>query len=129
LIVDDNEDTLDMLAMLLEAEGAAVNQASRVNAACDIASRWQPDVVILDLAMPGEDGFSLLKRLRAISKSVAFPAIALTGFASAEARDRALTSGFQAHLSKPFAVEQLVALIGTLARKHGVRGETPAEDD
>lgn len=127
LVVDDNEDTLDMLAMLLQAEGAAVNSASMGNAACDIAGRWQPDVVILDLAMPGEDGFSLLKRLRAISKSGAFPAIAVTGFASAEARDRALASGFQAHLSKPFAVEQLIALIGTLARKHGARGETPAE--
>ena len=122
LVVDDNSDTLDMLAMILQAEGAAVKCALTGDAACDIASDWKADVLVLDLAMPGEDGFSLLKRLRALHGSdTAPPAVAVTGYAGVEARDRAIGSGFQAHLAKPFPVEELVKLIGMQLGERTVR--------
>ena len=116
LAVDDNADTLDVLALILRAEGAVVRCASDADAACAIAQTWKADVLVLDLAMPGEDGYSLLRRLRALHGSeVAPPAIAVTGYAGVEARDRAVASGFQAHLAKPFPVDELVAVIGQLA--------------
>jgi signal transduction histidine kinase/ActR/RegA family two-component response regulator len=122
LVVDDNSDTLDMLAMILQAEGAAVKCALTGDAACDIASDWKADVLVLDLAMPGEDGFSLLKRLRALHGSEAAPpAVAVTGYAGVEARDRAIGSGFQGHLAKPFPVEELVKLIGMQLGERTVR--------
>ena len=126
LIVDDNVDTLEMLATILQAEGASVRHVDSGDAACDIASTWKPDVAVLDLAMPGEDGFTLLKRLRALREKE-FPALAVTGFASSEVRDRALASGFQAHLSKPFVIEELVTLIGMLGRKYAGRHEKAGE--
>jgi len=121
-VVDDNSDTLDMLAMILQAEGAAVKCALTGDAACDIASDWKADVLVLDLAMPGEDGFSLLKRLRTLHGSdTAPPAVAVTGYAGVEARDRAIGSGFQGHLAKPFPVEELVKLIGMQLGERTVR--------
>jgi CheY-like chemotaxis protein len=93
-----------------------VQCAPDANAACAIAETWKADVLVLDLAMPGEDGYSLLARLRALHGSeVEPPAIAVTGYAGVEARDRAVASGFQAHLAKPFPVDELVAVIGQLA--------------
>ena len=122
LVVDDHTDALEMLAMVLQAEGAQVRCASTGDAACDIVTQWTPDVLILDLAMPGEDGFTLLKRLRALRPGGAsIPAIALTGYAGGEARDRAVSSGFQAHLAKPFDTQELLNLIGTLTGKAAKR--------
>jgi CheY-like chemotaxis protein len=118
LVVDDNSDTLDMLAMILEAEGASVKCALTGDAACDVASRWKADVLVLDIAMPGEDGFSLLQRLRSIYPAgTELPALAVTGYAGVEARDRALASGFQGHLAKPFPVDELVRMIEALTPK------------
>lgn len=127
LIVDDNADTLEMLATILRAEGASVRHADSGDAACDIASGWRPDVAVLDLAMPDEDGFTLLKRLRALHEKK-FPALAVTGFAGSEVRDRTLASGFQGHLAKPFAVEELVSLIGTLVRRDAAKQEKEGVD-
>jgi PAS domain S-box-containing protein len=121
LVIDDDADTVELLAVILRAQGASVNCASTGRAAYDMAARCRPDVVVSDLAMPEEDGFSLLKRLRALHGSdAAFPAVAVTGFADVDGRNRALAGGFQAHLAKPFALAELIDLIAKLAREGAV---------
>jgi PAS domain S-box-containing protein len=111
LMVDDNADTLEMLAVMLMAEGAVVKYASTGDAACRIISTWLPDVLLLDLAMPGEDGYALLRRLCAITReqgNAIPPAIAVSGYAGDDIRQRAREAGFQSNLAKPFDMRELV---------------------
>jgi CheY-like chemotaxis protein len=74
-------------------------------------------VLVLDIGMPGEDGYALLGNLRGKGAACEAPAIAVTGYARDEDRERALSSGFQAHISKPYDIEELIKLIRSLARQ------------
>ena len=72
----------------------------------------KPDVIVSDIGMPGEDGYTLIKKIRGISDETSkIPAVALTGFARSQDRARALISGFQNHVSKPVEIEELVTVI------------------
>ena len=110
LVVDDDADTREMLSVILESGGVTVvlaESAAGALAACEAA---RPDVIISDIGLPGEDGFSLVRRLRALpsSRGGDVPAIALTGY------DEDLRSGdgvFQERLTKPVALEAVVAAI------------------
>jgi len=117
LVVDDNADTVEMLVMILRAEGAVVKSATSADGARAALSDWTPDVLVLDLAMPGEDGYTLLKSLRGVAgdpSSGLPPAIAVSGYAGEDIRLRTQESGFQANLAKPFAMQQLVEQIRLL---------------
>ena len=82
--------------------------------------------MLADIAMPGEDGYSLIRRLRALDASVAtVPAAALTAFAREEDRQEALDAGFQLHLSKPIDANSLIAAVATLARWNASRRRVP----
>ena len=119
LAVDDNEDMLQLMEQMLSWEGAIVRIAANGRDAMRIAAEFVPDVLVLDIGMPDENGYDLLKRLRnAASKSAAhLPAIAVTGYASAEDTSRSLAAGFQAHLAKPFEMNQLFASIESVVTK------------
>ena len=121
LVVDDDPPILRMLGRTLEAEGYVVSSAVDGGAALAAVERSAPDLVVLDVAMPGVDGLAVCRRLR--GKGLALPILLLT--ARDELRDRVagLDAGADDYLVKPFAPEELLARVRALLR----RGSAPAE--
>jgi PAS domain S-box-containing protein len=117
LVVDDEIDARDLVKMLLEMAGAAVSTAASASEAMEQILKERPDVLICDIGMQDEDGYSLLRRLRALEKKEegALPAIALSAYARAEDRTKAIRSGFQNHLAKPVEPAELLAVVSSLA--------------
>ena len=113
LAVDDDPDGLEVLAHVLQSEGAAVRCASDARSAVSAVESWQPDLLLLDIGLPGESGYDLLRKLRA-GTAGSPPAIALTGYARPEDASRASRAGFQAHLAKPFDPDELCSTIVSL---------------
>ncbi len=113
VILDDEEDMRDLLAMILEHAGAAVVRAATVDAAVQAIESSSPDVVLSDLAMPGEDGFAFVRRVRSskFETTRRLPVVAMTAYARAEDRHRVLEAGFQRHVAKPIEPAELVAAI------------------
>ena len=124
LVVDDNEDTRNVLATMLEAHGAAVSTAPSVADARLALAGQLPDVLITDLAMPVEDGFGLLEYCRHHSDPALqrLPILALTAYGGQQAHDRVIAAGFDAYLSKP--VEP--ADVGRVVRELVVRKSSSA---
>jgi PAS domain S-box-containing protein len=116
LVVDDEADARDLIRRLLEEAGALVVTAMSASEAFDRVQEEHPDVLVTDIGMPHEDGYSLVRRLRKLptSEGGALPAIALTAFARAEDRTKALLSGFQAHVSKPVEPAELLAVVANV---------------
>jgi PAS domain S-box-containing protein len=117
--VDDEEDSLGLLRVVLEAAGARVTTASSGPTALEILEITKPDVLVADIGMPEMDGFELIKRVRTHSKPEVrdLPAAALTAFARSEDRTKALKQGFEMHLAKPVDPGELVASVATLVRR------------
>jgi signal transduction histidine kinase len=122
LVVDDEADTRDLLVTALEQCGARVTAVPNVPDALASLDRALPDVLLSDIGVPGEDGYSLIRKLRARSAELGgnVPAAALTAYARSEDRIRALSAGFQAHLAKPIDPAELVATIAALAGRQAV---------
>lgn len=118
LVVDDQEDARELLQATLEQYGADVIIASHMAGALAEIDRQAPDVLLSDIGMPHEDGYELIRRVRArrAADGGAIPAIAVTAYASINDRDAALAAGYQAHIAKPFEPEALVRLVATLSR-------------
>jgi len=112
LVVEDHEDARELIAASLSAAGAQVVTASNAQEAVLAAMRERPDLLVADIALPGEDGYALLQRVRAIHP--ALPAIALTAYARSTDRARALEAGFQRHVIKPVDPNDLLELIRSL---------------
>ncbi len=113
LIVEDDADSREVLQLFLEQNGAAVRSVDSARAAMQAlaeASGVLPDILISDLAMPDEDGYSLIARIRNMPKEGggAIPALALSAFASAESRQKAFDAGFQRYSTKPFEPDSIV---------------------
>jgi len=121
MVVDDDPDTLQVLAMALTQAGASVKACSSATEAFDTLGTWSADLLVSDLGMPGEDGYSLIRRVRALEPEMGrtVPAIALTAFASLADRARALSEGFQMHVSKPVEPVRLISAIAQLCNKSG----------
>jgi len=119
LIVDDELDARELIVVMLGLCGADMKAAASSMEAMEIIESWRPDVLIADIGMPVEDGYGLIKRLRALPKDSGgdIPAIALTAYARTEDRTRALSAGYQVHISKPVDRENLVAVVARLAEK------------
>jgi len=112
LIVDDDADSREMLAMVLERSGAKIDMAESAAEAVAAFQSQHPHALLLDLGLPDEDGFQLLKKLRGLaSEGEDIPAIALTGYGSAEDQERSREGGFQAHLVKPVALSDVIASV------------------
>lgn len=113
LVVDDNEDSRDLFEYALTLHGAEVRLASSASDAREILAVWTPAVIVTDLSMPIEDGFSLIESIRANAVTSAIPALALSGVADDTTRALALSKGFQKHLAKPVDIGALVlAIVG-----------------
>jgi nitrogen-specific signal transduction histidine kinase/CheY-like chemotaxis protein len=107
MVVDDNVDAADSLALLLGLEGHQTQCAYSAAAALERVSTFAPEVVLLDIGLPDMDGYEVARRIRALPGGAAMTLVALTGYGQAEDRERALASGFQAHLVKPVDLEVL----------------------
>jgi signal transduction histidine kinase/DNA-binding response OmpR family regulator len=119
LIVDDDTDTCEMLAFALRDLGAEAQSSSSVAEAFSSLERFTPDVLLTDINMPGEDGYELIKKLRALETAAAdIPAIALTAMARPEDGELALSAGFQLHLPKPVDIQQLAEAITSLTKNN-----------
>jgi CheY-like chemotaxis protein len=118
LAVDDDPDTLDVVAELLTLRGAFVVPAPSAAAALEALERFHPDVLVSDIGMPERDGYDLIRDIRGLGcSSEELPAVAVTAFTSPEDRRRALAAGFQVHLAKPVDPGELTAVVARLGRK------------
>jgi PAS domain S-box-containing protein len=125
LVVDDEPDARETLRQILEHCNAEVRTASSAAEAIPQLEGWQPDVLLSDIGMPGEDGYQLIRRVRELpaERGGRTPAAALTAFARGEDRRRALRAGFQMHLAKPVDIQELATVVASLAR--GIRPTDP----
>jgi len=112
LVVDDHEDSSEILATFLERRGAQVLRATDAGAAIDTLSTSRPDLLIADIAMPGMDGQELIRRIRKSGSTIR--AIALSAYARPEDRDRALAAGFDAYCTKPVDATEILKVIASL---------------
>ena len=114
LVVDDNNDTLQTVRLLLELEGYDLQVATDGPAALDIADWFMPEVVLLDIGLPGMDGFEVAARMLAEPALAHVILIALTGYGQPRDRERALACGFHQHLVKPVNPTALMQLLASL---------------
>jgi len=117
LLVDDEADARELLALTFQKAGARVVPVSSVREAIDRLRQKKPDLLVSDIEMPGEDGYSLIRKLRAQEAEQgerALPAVALTAYAGRADRRRALMAGFQKHVPKPVDPAGLVAVVAGL---------------
>jgi signal transduction histidine kinase/CheY-like chemotaxis protein len=119
LAVDDEPDARDLLASALSQFGAEVRTVASVRDALETFARWRPHVLVADVGMPIEDGFDLIRQVRALAPSSggAVPAVAVTAYAQDEDRVRALSAGFQEHMAKPVLPEELAIVVAQLASR------------
>jgi PAS domain S-box-containing protein len=117
LLVEDNRDAAEVLADYLRTQGHEVAVAHDGPAALDVAARADPEIVLLDLGLPGMDGYEVARRLRHEGASSAPVLIALTGYGQEEDRKRASEAGFAHHLTKPFEPEALERLLARTGRQ------------
>jgi CheY-like chemotaxis protein len=120
LVVEDDDDTRDLLKVLLETQGALVTATASVMEALQAYDQSRPDVIVADIGMPDYNGYTLIGRVRAPDreKGKIVPAIALTAFTTAIDRDTVLSAGFQIHMPKPFEPNRLISVIADLAAKY-----------
>ena len=111
LIVDDNRDAAESLSTLLNALGATVSVAYSGREALEALDVIDPDVLLLDIGMPGIDGYEVARRIRSTRAHAGVLIIALTGWGQAEDRARAARAGFDHHLVKPLDIDQLRSLV------------------
>jgi PAS domain S-box-containing protein len=116
LVVDDEPESRELVAMVLACAGADISAASSAGEALPIVVRDRPDAIICDIEMPGEDGYSFMKKVRALPHESGglIPAAALTAYAATEDRLRALAAGFQIHVAKPVQPAELAGVVASL---------------
>ncbi|HKB67753.1 MAG TPA: ATP-binding protein [Pyrinomonadaceae bacterium] len=117
LLVDDDADTLQVVRAMLDGSKAVVQTAASVNEAMEMLVWYSPHVLVSDLAMPDEDGYSLIRKVRTLGavKGYQVPAIALTSYVRVEDRTRALAAGFNMFVPKPLQPDELITAIVNLA--------------
>lgn len=126
LVVDDDPDMAAFLARLLAGEGMAAETAGDAEAAIARLSVQPPDMILLDVMLPGADGFTLCERLKAAPASAMIPIVLVTALEDQESRVRGIRAGADDFLSKPVRREELIARVKTLQRLHETRRELEA---
>jgi PAS domain S-box-containing protein len=121
LVVDDEADARQLIRRVLIECGADVALAGSADEAMKFVETFRPDIMISDVGMPDQDGYDLIRRVRARVAAKTLPAVALTAFARSEDRRRALLAGFQTHVSKPVEPAELVAVVASLVERTGTR--------
>ena len=119
LLVDDDSDTLKLMETALTRREANVTAVSSANDAIRAITRKRPDVLVSDIAMPDEDGYGLIEKIRSLERGGqdSIPAVAITAYAKEEDRERALSSGFQIYLAKPVELTELISVVARAARR------------
>ena len=119
MIVEDEDDTREMLEQALQSYGASVLVAASAAEALQQIAGEQPDILISDIGLPNMDGYELLLRLRSeMPKTLRnIPAVALTAFATEEHKERSRLAGYQAHISKPIAIPDLISVLSKVVRE------------
>ena len=119
LLVDDDSDTLKLMETALKRRQANVTAVSSAGEAIQAISRRRPDVLVSDIAMPDEDGYGLIEKVRLLEngEAQAIPAIAITAYAKDEDRERALSAGFQIYLAKPVELTELISVVARAAKR------------
>ncbi|MGB3655875.1 MAG: response regulator, partial [Rivularia sp. (in: cyanobacteria)] len=118
LIVDDEPDARELLAFILKEQSAEIELAVSAAEALDKFGSFQPDIIVSDIGMPGENGYSMLNKIRQLASNQggSVPAIALTAFATQEDTQKAKEAGFQMHLTKPFDADELINAVYDLTK-------------
>lgn len=119
LVVDDDRDTLDLFTRVLDETGAELRTATSSRDAMAILGAWHPNVLVSDIEMPDEDGYALIRRVRALSPADGgdIPAVAVTAYGRVEDRVRLLGAGFNMHVPKPVEPAELMVVLATLSRR------------
>jgi len=119
LVVDDDSDTLALMATALTRRHANVTAVSSAGEAIQAITRKRPDVLVSDIAMPDEDGYGLIERVRLLENGAVenIPAVAITAYAKEEDRKRALSAGFQIYLAKPVELTELISVVARAAKR------------
>ncbi len=128
LLVDDDEDTLELLTQALTQREVQVTAVSSASEALEAIKSFKPDVVVSDIAMPGEDGYQLIRKIRAMDfdHRKPLPAVAITAYAKDEDRQKALSSGFQGFLAKPVELSEFITAVADalgIDKQPGNRGD------
>jgi CheY-like chemotaxis protein len=116
LVVDDDDDALDLATAILTAAGAVVTACPSAVEALTVLCQWRPDVLVSDIEMPGEDGYSLIRKVRALGAEDGgkTPAVALTAFGRAQDRTLSLATGYSMHVPKPVDPGELTLIIASI---------------
>src|SRR5262249_40535415 len=121
LLVDDLEEARDLITLALVTNGAEVKSAASSAEGLAVLGEWRPDVILSDLAMPGEDGYTFIRRVRKLSEEGAenIPAATLTAYVGRNERLRSIEAGYQAFITKPVEWAELILIIASLAGRSG----------
>ncbi len=120
LLVDDNRDAADSLAMLLQSDGHDTHVAYDGATALERVESLQPEVILLDIGLPALNGYEVCQQIRARSSSRQAVVIAITGWGQESDRRKSRDAGFDAHLVKPVAYSELVTLVGQIAHRRSL---------
>ena len=117
LLIDDEPEAREIISFVLARSGADVKSCISAKEAFATLAKWRPDVILSDIAMPDEDGYSFIRRVRSLppDEGGKTPAAALTAYARDEDRLQAVAAGYQMHISKPIAADQLITMVAKLA--------------
>ena len=119
LVVDDDPDALELTTAILESSGAGVRRCFAAPEALDALREWRPDVLVSDIEMPGEDGYSLIRKVRALDPAQGgrTPAIALTAYGRTQDRILSLAAGYSMHVPKPVDPGELTTIVASVATR------------
>jgi len=117
LVVDDEIDARELISHSIMRTGAEVKTCGSAREALELLEQWRPNLLLSDIGMPGEDGYSLINKVRSLppERGGRTPAAALTAYVREEDRERALAAGYQVHIAKPVSSLQLVSTLVQLA--------------
>jgi CheY-like chemotaxis protein len=118
VVVDDMPDNRESMALLLEVKGHAVRVAASGPEGLQVIAEERPDVALIDIGLPGFDGYELARRLRQRPELAGSKLVALTGYGDSAARERALHAGFDDYIVKPFSFEAFVDCVAKAERAH-----------
>jgi CheY-like chemotaxis protein len=128
LVLDDRSDDRELLAVILRGQDAEVRLAASAADGLEVLRSWKPDVLVSDIEMPDEDGYTFLRKVRDMADPLvaAIPAIAVTAHARMEDRQRAIGAGYEYHISKPIDRMRLIDAVGAAAGRKNERLKSPA---
>jgi PAS domain S-box-containing protein len=128
LVVDDHADDRELLAVILRRQGAEIQLVESAAKALETIKSWRPDVLVSDIEMPDEDGYTLIRKVRELPDASAAitPAIAVTAHARIEDRKRAIEAGYEYHIAKPIDRMRLIDAVGLAAGRTQARPKSPA---